>query len=351
MLLSDLKEPIDAPSQASATSETSRTSSNRPSLGRSSTMPSPVKASSDPFALLMSTDPQQAASSRRPVVASRSRTGVIGRMLGRSGTESSIQKGALAPSLPRTVASVPRLPLVRTDSASTLTGAPGNEQTQDASRSPSPSPTRPPLKTYAKTYGGASRSFLVTLPAHSEAASRLLQEGTGELDIETYNALTAKSQLQSELDAMDAEAHRQSYASLRAQLGVDVSSDGPHFEGEDLEAEELEDDADPSPSKLKGKAIARPAQLPPGMMNDLKSITELRSKGESRRFLDDLGYLFEGLNDTSSVGVRRGRYVPCTINLVPFLDHATVRWRSSPSCVIWTLPGKRRRWTSFTRLG
>ena len=39
--------------------------------------------------------------------------------------------------------------------------------------------------------------------------------------------------------------------------------------------------------------------------NPLFSITELRSKGESRRFLDDLGYLLEGLSVTSSIGVRR----------------------------------------------
>ena len=45
------------------------------------------------------------------------------------------------------------------------------------------------------------------------------------------------------------------------------------------------------------------------MMNDLKSISELRSKGEARRFMDDVGYLFEGLDPDGAIGVRRGRYV------------------------------------------
>lgn len=42
-----------------------------------------------------------------------------------------------------------------------------------------------------------------------------------------------------------------------------------------------------------------------GLNNSLSSITELRSKGESRRFLDEVGYLFEGLTPESSLGVRR----------------------------------------------
>jgi hypothetical protein len=190
---------------------------------------------------------------------------------------------------------------------STASGTPREELSQEHAQLLNPSPTRPALKTYARTYGGASRSFLVTLPADSAAASRLIQDGTGELDIETYNALASKSQLESELDAMDANAHRLSYSVMRAQLGVDPSSDDPNME---QEAETDADDSDTSPSK--SNMAPRPATLPPGMMNDLKSITELRSKGESRRFLDDLGYLFEGLNDSDSIGVRRGRCVGST---------------------------------------
>jgi Wings apart-like protein regulation of heterochromatin len=39
------------------------------------------------------------------------------------------------------------------------------------------------------------------------------------------------------------------------------------------------------------------------------SITELRSKGESRRFLDEVGYLFEGLEVPGmAASVQRSRY-------------------------------------------
>lgn len=52
------------------------------------------------------------------------------------------------------------------------------------------------------------------------------------------------------------------------------------------------------------------------MMNPLKSITELRSKGESRRFLDEVGYLFEGMDHSNTTGLKRSRYeifVICTV--------------------------------------
>ena len=44
--------------------------------------------------------------------------------------------------------------------------------------------------------------------------------------------------------------------------------------------------------------------------NELMSITELRSKGESRRFLDEVGYLFEGLEEHGmTASVRRSRHI------------------------------------------
>ncbi|KAG6879928.1 hypothetical protein C0992_009283 [Termitomyces sp. T32_za158] len=49
-------------------------------------------------------------------------------------------------------------------------------------------------------------------------------------------------------------------------------------------------------------------------MNPLKSITELRSKGESRRFLDEVGYLFEGMDSSVGVGLRRAR---CVLSSLP----------------------------------
>jgi hypothetical protein len=37
----------------------------------------------------------------------------------------------------------------------------------------------------------------------------------------------------------------------------------------------------------------------------VKSISEMRSKGESRRFLDDVGWLVEGLEEDTSVACNR----------------------------------------------
>ena len=42
-----------------------------------------------------------------------------------------------------------------------------------------------------------------------------------------------------------------------------------------------------------------------GLYNPLFSITDLRSKGESRRFMDEIDYLFGGLIPTSALSVRR----------------------------------------------
>lgn len=43
--------------------------------------------------------------------------------------------------------------------------------------------------------------------------------------------------------------------------------------------------------------------------SDLRTMTELRNKGETRKFLDELGYLFEGLDPSMSLSVRRLRCV------------------------------------------
>ena len=46
------------------------------------------------------------------------------------------------------------------------------------------------------------------------------------------------------------------------------------------------------------------------MTNDLNSITELRSKRDSGRFLHEGGYLFEGLEAQGALGVRKASCVP-----------------------------------------
>lgn len=108
------------------------------------------------------------------------------------------------------------------------------------------------------------------------------------------------------------EEERESYTSLRLRYGIDASEDDPI-------PPTTVPSLPPSPrdaSKRKGKGRShqhgqhapQPTEkLPEGMMNDLRSISELRSKGEARRFLDEVGYLFEGLDPTGALGVRRGR--------------------------------------------
>lgn len=112
---------------------------------------------------------------------------------------------------------------------------------------------------------------------------------------------------------------RESYTALRERWGVDNSSDDPfrfsesdHSDSEQEESQESQKSRGKKKLKEKekeAKARAREAALPPGMMNDVKSITEMRSKGESRRFTDEVGYLFEGMDGEEAIGVRRSRFV------------------------------------------
>lgn len=51
------------------------------------------------------------------------------------------------------------------------------------------------------------------------------------------------------------------------------------------------------------------------LYNPLSSITDLRSKGESRRFTDEVGYLLEGLDPSSDLSVRRGSALDIVVKL------------------------------------
>ena len=139
-------------------------------------------------------------------------------------------------------------------------------------------PTVPIQRSNVRTYAGRSRSFLVELPT----------TGTHDVAIDG--------------DDLGLEI-RESYKDLRMRWGVDDSEDVPRPAVSARTSPEPENGR-----KGKGKAKDRPkVLLPPNMMNDLKSITELRSKGESRRFMDEVGYLFEGMDRNVGVSVRRGR--------------------------------------------
>ncbi|KAI0372028.1 hypothetical protein BV20DRAFT_1034890 [Pilatotrama ljubarskyi] len=189
---------------------------------------------------------------------------------------------------------------LRTFHSDSLLGSPSGRPT-----TPSPSrarpaddisspPVRPNLvNSNVRTYAGKSRSFLVALPQSQAGTLGLESHSQGLID--DMGAMYGESQ-------EDDFEMRESYTELRERWGVDASEDDPR---------PLTPVASPSPKgkgkKRKGLKEEPPVKvLPYGMMNDLKSITELRSKGESRRFLDEVGYLFEGLDAKGALGVRRG---------------------------------------------
>ena len=115
---------------------------------------------------------------------------------------------------------------------------------------------------HARTYAGASRSYLMALPA---------------------------------VDSVESDDTRESYSDLRSRWGIDNSEDYPRSFDDDRQ--------------LKRTHNTGSLALPNGMPNDVKSITELRSKGESRRFLDEVGYLFEGIETGCAIALRRARCV------------------------------------------
>lgn len=139
-----------------------------------------------------------------------------------------------------------------------------------------------------RTYGGASRSFLIAIPVNqipSLSDSQLTED-------------SAASLLQSQEDKFGAH---ESYTSLRSRWNVDNSEDDPyqpHAEGPTAWFK-----------KKKGRSGRPPSvPLPSSSVSELRSITELRNTGESRRFNDEVGYLFEGLTAESELSVKRGRY-------------------------------------------
>ncbi|KAI0764887.1 hypothetical protein C8Q74DRAFT_1204781 [Fomes fomentarius] len=217
-------------------------------------------------------------------------------MLGRSRTESSIisissasdADHSSAPATPKKLRAFVSDSVVGSPSSHAQSQSPSKVKPSDDVSSP---PVRPSLaNSNIKTYAGKSRSFLVALPP-SQAASM----GMDASSMNERNAMLMDSQ-------EDDFEVRESYTELRQRWGVDASEDDPRPSS----PQHL-----PSP-KRKGKAKGLPRQeepvrlLPNGMINDLKSITELRSKGETRRFLDEVGYLFEGLEPHGPLGVRRG---------------------------------------------
>jgi hypothetical protein len=231
---------------------------------------------------------------------SGSGNGVAKRMLSRSRIESSFE----SPSAHVSQSNSQSLASMSSHSHSQTLVAPTNEA-NSSPKMPPPLPALPiPIppasastaRTHARTYAGKSRSFLISLPASSLPSGSLPLEGDPH-------------------QAQEDSETRESYTDLRTRWGIDNSEDDPR---------PYDDNPSPSPSPPNSQLQSlsqSPAKqsttrkgkekeqivYPNGLTNDLKSITELRSKGESRRFLDEVGYLFEGMVPSGGVGVRRAR--------------------------------------------
>ncbi|EJF63754.1 hypothetical protein DICSQDRAFT_153594 [Dichomitus squalens LYAD-421 SS1] len=219
-------------------------------------------------------------------------------MLGRSRTDSNIisisSTSEQETSEPNSVHATPKK--LRTFVSESAIGSPSSHSpSKDDISSPPVRPSLPGANSNVRTYAGTSRSFLVALPP-SQAASMGVDPTAAAID---DAAMIVDSQ-------EDDFEMRESYTELRQRWGIDGSEDDPR---------PVSPQASPSPKrKGKGKgrgmakqaAVEQPVRLFNGMINDLKSITDLRSKGESRRFLDEMGYLFEGLDAKCTIGVRRG---------------------------------------------
>ncbi|KAF5316194.1 hypothetical protein D9619_006277 [Psilocybe cf. subviscida] len=206
--------------------------------------------------------------------SSPSPTKLARRMLGRSKTETSITNEATADgSIDRTF-SLPSLP-----------SSPSRPVPFSSKSSSALLPVLPPAAESPKTrtYAGKYRSFLVNVPSSSTQQSQILED-------------------ENEFDT------RESYNSLRERWGVDNSEDDPYPQVSPAGSFTATPDASPSrKGKAKATALPRPPPVPypGGLSNPLKSISELRNKGESRRFLDELGYLFEGLDRNGGIGLKR----------------------------------------------
>lgn len=160
-----------------------------------------------------------------------------------------------------------------------------------------PQPIRLALAgTTMRTYAGKSRSFLVALPVAQLGVGGLSRSASNPTGLDDECAYVGSQEEEFEIE--------ESYTDRRIRLGIDNSEDDPRPWSPPSES------VSPSKRRGKGKQVEPPPiPLPNGMMNDLKSITELRSKGENRRFLDEVGYLFEGLEAGSPLNIRRARWV------------------------------------------
>ena len=291
---------------------------------------SPRKQASTPEVVQSDSSPKPARDLFRifdsitPASPSPSPSKLAKRMLSRSKTESSIesQTSSSTNAMDRT----PSLPTFSSPSKS------------DIFHSPRPvAPLLPLLAPAAKstrTYATKFRRIL-EVPAAAAAGDPL-------------------AQTISEDAGFDAP---ESYTSLRTRWGVDNSEDDPypHLSPSPTKSNSVTPDVSPSRAgkgKSRSNAPAmRPPPIPAGMMNPLKSISELRNKGESRRFLDEVGYLFEGMDQKGGIGLRRARYFIFQIKGDNLMFLNLVPLKLPPNYVTQILPVKPKLQISSAGLG
>lgn len=225
--------------------------------------------------------------------ASPTKAGLVKRMLSKSKTEPSLSPSSRGYGTPYTGSLVKQshffdsqkttsLPLVFPKPMQTTQSPfvrPGPTP-QSPPRQGSPSPqSHSPARTYSRT-----RSFLVPIGK------------VPELNAET-----------SPEDEEMQDVHQESYTDLRTRWGVDNSED--------------------------------PTLNVP--INDLNSLSEMRSRGETRRFLDEVGYLVEGLEPAAGKAVHRSTAIEIVTKMC---DESFVRKSADADFA-------SRAWTALTACG
>ncbi|KAL0058763.1 hypothetical protein AAF712_014535 [Marasmius tenuissimus] len=216
---------------------------------------------------------------------------VAKRMLGRSRTESSITNESESSNANKIADRTSSLPSIPSPSRHARSHSPPPSFEKPAPEAP-PTPKRAP--SLKKTYAGKSRTFLVALPVNHSVTS--LEQSMQEEEDEYMN--------------------RESYDSLRNRWGVDNSDDGPF--GLATESAVSSVDTTPTKGREKGMRGKTGADKPPPPLDEMKpfqSITEIRNKGESRRFLDEVGYLLEGMDKDETPASRRSSALEITNRL------------------------------------
>ncbi|KAF8825515.1 uncharacterized protein C8R40DRAFT_1070500 [Lentinula edodes] len=235
-----------------------QSSSKKPKID--SIVPSTPKAAQDYLSHIFDTD--------LPSPAPSTPNRLSKRMLGRSKTEPTL--GDSKDSLESSSKSL----LDKTSSLPSFTSPP--KRSIPPPSEPSSSPQRPAMN-HKRTYAGKSRSFLVAMPADRSLPEELQDD---------YN-------------------NRESYAVLRSRWGVDNSEDDPYPEPlSPLKSNTTTPSGSPSKGKGKGR-LKQEVNVPADIIQPLRSITEIRNKGESRRFLDEVGYLLEGMGKDETPALKK----------------------------------------------